>query len=65
MDSRKSNICVFCYFARMKKDICGIYCAGEFWKKPDETCEHFEDYAEHRKRMRDKKKGGDADAAWQ
>ena len=53
MDSRKSDICVFCYFTRMKKDICGIYCAGEFWKKTDGTCEHFKGYAEHRKRMQD------------
>ena len=44
----------------MKKDICGIYCAGAFWKKPDGTCDHFEDYAEHRKRIRaERKKGGD------
>ena len=50
MDSKKSDICVFCYYARMKKDICGIYCAGAFWKKPDGTCDHFEDYKEHRKK---------------
>ena len=60
MDSKKSDICVFCHYARMKKDICGIYCAGSFWKKPDGTCDHFEDYAEHRNRLREeRKKGGD------
>ena len=48
MDSKKSDICVFCHYARPRKDICGIYCAGAFWKKPDGTCDHFEDYAEHR-----------------
>ena len=42
MDSKKSDICVFCHYARMKKDICGIYCAGSFRKKPDGTCDHFE-----------------------
>ena len=61
MDSKKSDICVFCHYARMKKDICGIYCAGAFWKKPDGTCDHFEDYAEHRKRLRaERKKGGES-----
>lgn len=40
--------------------ICGIYCAGSFWKNPDGTCDHFEDYAEHRKRLRaERKKGGE------
>ena len=52
MDSKKSDICVFCHYARMKKDICGIYCAGAFWKKPDGTCDHFEDYKEHRKKRK-------------
>lgn len=60
MDSKKQNICVFCHYARMKKDICGIYCVGEFWKNPDGTCDHFEDCAEHRKRLRaERKKGGE------
>ena len=52
MDSKKSDICVFCHHARMKKDICGIYCAGAFWKKQDGTCDHFEDYKEHRKKRK-------------
>lgn len=43
MDSKKYEGCPFCYFARMKKDICGIYCAGEFCKRPDGTCKHFID----------------------
>ena len=52
MDSKKSDICVFCHYARMKKDICGIYCAGAFWKKQDGTCDHFEDYEERRKKRK-------------
>ena len=60
MDSKKSDICVFCHYARMRKDICGIYCVGAYWKNPDGTCDHFEDYAEHRKHIRaERKKGGE------
>lgn len=60
MDSKKSDICVFCYYARPRKDICGIYCAGSYWKHPDGTCDHFKDYAEHRKMLRaERKKGGE------
>lgn len=32
--------------------ICGIYCVGSFLKKTDCTCDHFVDYAEYRKRLR-------------
>lgn len=35
------NVCVSCHYARMRKDICGIYCAGEFYKKEDGTCDHW------------------------
>ena len=35
------NPCVSCHYARMRKDICGIYCAGEFWKKENGTCDHW------------------------
>lgn len=44
MDSKKPNPCVLCDYARMRRDICGIYCAGEFFKKPDGTCDHFKEY---------------------
>ena len=49
MDFKKSNICVLCCYARMRKDICGVYCVGEFWKKPDGSCDHFLDYKERKK----------------
>ena len=45
------NPCVFCYYARMRTDICGIYCTGGFVSENGE-CEHFEDYDERRKRLR-------------
>ena len=47
--------CVFCYYARMKRDICGIYCTGGF-ENPDGTCEHFKDYHEHKKKMARKRR---------
>lgn len=49
MDSKKSNRCVLCEYARMRRDICGIYCAGEFFKKPDGTCDHFKEYKSRQK----------------
>lgn len=35
--------CVACHFARMRTDICGIYCTGGF-VKPDGTCDKFKPY---------------------
>ena len=46
MDSKKSNICVFCDHAGPPEDFCGVYCVGGFWKKDDGTCDHFKDYEE-------------------
>lgn len=46
MDSKKSNICVFCDHAGPLEDFCGVYCVGGFWKKDDGTCDHFKDYEE-------------------
>lgn len=37
------NLCVSCFYARMREDICGIYCAGNFFKKEDGTCERYLD----------------------
>lgn len=48
---KKPNPCVFCYYARMRTDICEIYCTGGF-QKEDGRCEHFEDYDERKRRMR-------------
>ena len=44
MDS--SNICVLCEHARMRDDVCGIYCVGEYWKNDDGTCGHFKEHKE-------------------
>lgn len=41
----KKKICAWCYYARMKTDICGIYCTGGF-ENPDGTCDHFRDSRE-------------------
>ena len=40
MDQKK--ICAWCYYARMRRDICGIYCTGGF-ENPDGSCDHFLD----------------------
>ena len=58
MDSKKYEICVFCHYARMRKDICGVYCVGSYWKKQDGTCDHFDYYKKHRKQLREEKKKG-------
>lgn len=52
------KICAWCCYARMRTDICGIYCTGGF-ENPDGTCDHFKDYWEWKKEKRKKKKGGD------
>ena len=44
MDS--SNICVLCENARMRDDVCGIYCVGEYWKNDDGACGHFKEHKE-------------------
>lgn len=36
----KTKLCVLCHYARMREDICGIYCTGGFVEK-DGTCRHF------------------------
>lgn len=46
--------CAWCYFARMKRDICGIYCTGGF-ENPDGTCDHFKDYQQVKKDRRKNK----------
>jgi hypothetical protein len=40
---KKPNPCVLCDYARMRRDICGIYCTGGF-QKPDGACDHFQEY---------------------
>lgn len=43
------NICVSCYYARMRRDICGIYCVGEAAKKPDGTCDRYLNWKQAKK----------------
>jgi len=40
----KEDICVYCYYARMREDICGIYCVGGCMKESDGTCKKFKEY---------------------
>lgn len=50
------NICVSCYYARMRKDICGIYCVGSFFKNPDGSCGRFLSHEKAKKEQRAKRK---------
>ena len=38
----EKKICAWCWYARMKREICGIYCTGGF-ENPDGSCDHFLD----------------------
>lgn len=46
-------ICAWCYYARMRRNICGIYCTGGF-TNADGTCDHFKDYLEMKKQKKEK-----------
>ena len=48
--AEQEKLCVNCWYARMRTDICGIYCTTGFVK--DGKCERFEDYYEHKKKRR-------------
>ncbi len=48
------NPCVFCHYARMRRDICGIYCVGSFLKNADGTCNHFLDHGKLEKNRKDR-----------
>lgn len=59
MNDIKNHPCVFCFYARMRRDICGIYCSGSFLVK-DGTCSHFVDWEDHKKAVRrERKQNGD------
>lgn len=45
-----TNPCVTCHYARMRRDICGIYCTGGF--AHNGKCEHYENWKERRKQKR-------------
>ena len=46
----ETDLCVNCWYARMRTDICGIYCTKGFVK--DGKCERFEDFDEHKRRKK-------------
>lgn len=46
--NKEKKICAWCWYARMRKDICGIYCTGGFTNS-DGTCDHFLDSRDRRK----------------
>lgn len=45
-----ANPCVTCHYARMRRDICGIYCTGGF--AHDGKCEHYKNWREVKKNER-------------
>lgn len=48
--SEMSNVCLDCYYAREREDICGIYCVGAYFKQEDGTCEHWRHYKVRREK---------------
>lgn len=52
-----NDICVSCHYARMRRDICGIYCVGKCLKNEDGACDH---YLHYRKAKKGKEKNGAA-----
>jgi len=40
-----NKLCVFCHYARMRDDICGIYCTGGFVES-NGKCKHYKDCEE-------------------
>ena len=51
------KLCLRCYYARMRRDICGVYCTGA-WMCKDGKCEHFRDWRNTNGKGRDE--NGDA-----
>lgn len=45
------SLCVKCHYARMRTDICGIYCTGGFVKE-DGTCDRFKPYKAEEERRK-------------
>lgn len=54
MDSRKYDICVLCEHARMRTDICGIYCVGSYFKREDGSCDYFKEHKKRRNKRNEK-----------
>ena len=51
----EKSVCAWCYFARMRRDVCGTYCTGGFENK-DGSCDKFKSWQEHKKELREKRK---------
>lgn len=41
--SEEKHICIFCRYAGMRRDICGIYCTGGF-ENAEGMCNYFKPY---------------------
>lgn len=50
-EKKGESVCAWCWFARTRRDICGVYCTGGFHNE-DGDCEMFLDYFEERKKRR-------------
>lgn len=55
--SGEKKLCAWCYHARMRTDICGIYCTGGF-ENPDGTCERFKSWQDHKRDLHKRKEKG-------
>lgn len=57
--SKKKKPCVWCFFARDRTDVAGVYCTEGF-SNADGTCKYFKDYAEvkHERNSRCRKAQG-------
>lgn len=42
----ESALCVSCWFARMRTDVCGVYCTSGFVKNGE--CQYYESYSTHK-----------------
>lgn len=52
----EETLCISCYYARMRTDICGIYCTKGFVK--DGKCEKYKKYREKNVREEIKEEDG-------
>lgn len=42
-------VCPWCWYARDREDICGVYCVADYENK-DGNCTHFLDYEKEKER---------------
>lgn len=47
-----AKLCCHCWYARTRRDICGIYCTKGFVK--DGKCDMYESYSQHKKSAKSK-----------